>query len=167
MNNIPEYLSTAYNDYKTAAEKLRDFRTEVDNVLEMDEELTREKTRARNMLDNATLKYHIETPENTRPFVTETDEDLVTIYKDQQFTILDETLAVRAIIQYCDQYKLQTNVDLIASLLKVLVGSVRDRIEADPTKFGLVEISQGGEEHWYSPAFEIKNVTKVRVSQKV
>jgi hypothetical protein len=160
---IPDYVQEAFDAYKTAADNLRDFRSEVGNIIEKEEEMTREKTNARRVLDNSVLKYY-NSDSSQRSFF----DDSVSIHKDIVLEIVDESWALRAILAFCDNYQQTYSVDMRTAFLKILVGSLKEKLLADPAAFGLVDISNGEHDiHWISPGFEVKTVDKVTVTNKV
>jgi hypothetical protein len=161
---IPDYVNNAYQEYQSASQNLRDFREEVGEVIEKDKELTHVKTTSRRILDNSVLKYRQDFPGGDASLF----DDKVSIYTDQEFSILNEEQAIRAILEFCKQYEEKHGVSLLAHFLKPMVTTIREKLENVPEEFGLVNISEDDwHPHWISPAFEIKSVTKVRVANTV
>ena len=159
----PDYVQEAFNNYQAAAENLRDFRSEVGSVLEKEDELTKEKTLARRTLDNSVLKYY-NTDNTQRSFF----EDNVTVHKDIILEIKNDDQAINAILTFCENYRQAHGVDMKSVFLKILMTALKDKLSAEPAAFGLINISQGDHDtHWISPAFELKTVDKVTVTNKV
>lgn len=122
----------------------------------------REKTSLTEAVKNTLLD------EIPRPAVGDYFDGKISAYFDQEFSVTDESVAIRQIIQYANTYKDITGVDIVAALLSVKIGGVKDRVLAAPREFGLVaQTDEDGVVSWQSRGMTIDMVKKVRVAREL
>lgn len=91
----------------------------------------------------------------------------VSTFLEQEIEFPSELASLHQVIKYAETYKEITGVDILASLIGLKVGNVKERIQAAPQEFGLVKQENDGLTEWVSKGITIKAVKKVRVARKL
>lgn len=149
------------SELKDVSTTIKNMKAEIQPSLDMFDEKKREKTQLTDRLRSVVLQETDGQP--TKEYF----DGLVSTYFDREFVILDNTTAVRQIIEFANKYREETGVDIIGSLLSVVKSRVEPRIQTLPELFGLQPlITDGGVEH-HSKGMSIVIRKKVRIAANV
>lgn len=151
-----------FNSLKEVSELVDDMAGELQPAIDALDEKKRERTILTNNLKDTLLD------EIPKLQIGDFFDGKVSAFFEQEFEIVDDTSALRQILAYADTYKEITGVDILSALVSIKIGGVKDRVLADPRKFGLIaKTDEDGIVTWESKGMCIDRKKKIRVARNL